>query len=57
MEQIAYDLKESSASSKLSVSLLRRAIKAGKLKVTRVGRRIVVPCENLKTFVQSGWTK
>jgi excisionase family DNA binding protein len=57
MEQIAYDLKESSVSSKLSVSLLRRAIKAGKLKVTRVGRRIVIPCENLKQFVQSGWTK
>lgn len=57
MEQIAYDLKESSAVSKLSISVLRRAIKAGKLKVTRVGRRIVIPCESLKTFVQNGWTK
>lgn len=57
MEQLAYDLKESSEVSKISVSVLRRAIKDGKLKATRIGRRIVIPCENLKKFVQLGWTK
>jgi hypothetical protein len=57
MDQLAYDLKEGAAVSKISISVLRRAIRAGKLKVSRVGRRIVIPCENLKQFVQSGWTK
>lgn len=57
MDQLAYDLKEGSSVSKLSVSVLRRAIKAGKLKATRVGRRIVIPCDSLKRFLQTGWTK
>jgi len=57
MEQMAFDLKEGSQVSKISVSLLRRAIKAGKLRVTRIGRRIVIPSENLKKFVQEGWSR
>jgi excisionase family DNA binding protein len=57
MDAIAYDLKEGAALSKISVSVLRRAIKVGKLKATRIGRRIIIPSENLKKFVQEGWTK
>lgn len=57
MDPLAYDLREGAAVSKISVSVLRRAIRAGKLKVSRVGRRIVIPAENLRRFVHEGWAK
>ncbi|HMI50692.1 MAG TPA: helix-turn-helix domain-containing protein [Candidatus Saccharimonadales bacterium] len=55
--RIAYDLKEGSVASKISISMLRRAIREGKLKASRVGRRVIIPSENLKKFIQEGWLK
>jgi excisionase family DNA binding protein len=57
MDRIAYDLKEGSVATKISISMLRRAIKEGKLKTSKVGRRVVIPTENLKKFIQEGWSK
>jgi hypothetical protein len=57
MDPLAYDVKEGAEASKVSVTELRRAIRAGKLKVSRIGRRIVIPAENLRRFVREGWAK
>ena len=53
MEPLAVDLREASRLTSLSVRTLRRYAQTGRLPVVRVGRRILVPLESLRTLVRS----
>jgi excisionase family DNA binding protein len=54
MEKLSVSLAEAETLTSVSRFTLRRQIKRGVLKVTRVGRRIVIPLAELKKLVCSG---
>ena len=51
MERIAVSLTEAEKMTSLSRFTLRRQIKCGALKATRVGRRLVIPISELEKLV------
>ncbi len=53
-QQEVMSVKEAAEHSRLSVSCVRSAIKTGKLKVTRVGRRVLIHREALDRFLRGG---
>jgi excisionase family DNA binding protein len=55
LPHLAYDLTEASVVAGVSVTTLRRAIRDDHLKVTRIGTRIIIPVENLRTFTAQDW--
>ncbi len=54
MEPLAVDLSEASRLTSLSVRTLRRYVRMGRLKVVRVGRRVLVPIGSLKELLKVG---
>lgn len=54
MEPLAIDVKEAARLSSLSVFTIRRYIKRGLLKATRVGRRVIVPVSSVELLVRQG---
>jgi excisionase family DNA binding protein len=52
MEPIAVDVKEAARLTSLSVRSIRRYIALGRLRVTRVGRRVLVPLASLRQMVR-----
>ena len=54
MEPLAVDLKQAAALVSVSVHTLRRYVRQGKLRSTRIGRRVVVPLSELRLMVESG---
>lgn len=52
MEQLGLTVPEAVERSRIGRDELYRAIKAGELKVVRIGRRIVVPVESLKRWLE-----
>lgn len=51
VEPLAVDIREAARLTSLSVRTLRRYVGLGRLRVVRVGRRILVPVESLKVLV------
>lgn len=54
MQPLAVDIREAARLTSLSVFTIRRHIKRGLLKATRVGRRVIVPMESLEKLIQEG---
>lgn len=52
MEPIAVDVKEAARLTSLSVRSIRRYIGLGRLRVTRVGRRVLVSLASLRQLFQ-----
>jgi excisionase family DNA binding protein len=52
MEPLAVDLREAARLTSLSVRTLRRYVRIGRLRVVRVGRRILVPIDSLKALLK-----
>ncbi len=52
MEKIGVSLDEAAKLTSVSAFTLRRQIKAGKLKVARVGRRLVIPVSELEKLLK-----
>ena len=55
VQKLGYTVKESAAMSGVSSKTIERAAAAGALKVTRFGRRVIVPVAELERFVRDGW--
>ena len=53
MAQIAYSLDEASRTTSISVSELKRAIRAGHLKAKKLGHRVIITHEDLTEFISS----
>lgn len=54
--KMAYEFKEASFTTGLSVPLLRQLARDGKLKVARVGRRVLIPASELERLTKPGAT-
>jgi Helix-turn-helix domain len=54
MTKLSVSLHEAEAISGLSSVTLRRMAKRGKLKVARIGRRIVIPMRELEKLLRPG---
>lgn len=52
-EKLAYSVAEVAEQTTLSKAYLRNEIKAGRLKVKRFGRRILILNKDLMTFLQN----
>jgi excisionase family DNA binding protein len=52
--RLAVSLEDACVMTALSIWTIRKAIKSGQLKVTRVGRRVLVPMRELERFVEAG---
>ena len=52
MEPLAVDLKQAAALVSVSVHTLRRYVRQGKLRGTRIGRRVVIPLAELRRIVE-----
>lgn len=52
VERMAFDLPAAAAAVGLSVSGLRELIAAGKLRATRVGRRVLIRRESLQDLLE-----
>jgi len=52
VEKIGVSLDEAAKLTSVSAFTLRRQIKAGKLKVARVGRRLVIPVSELEKLLK-----
>jgi hypothetical protein len=52
--KIAFSLKQASFETSLSVPQLRNEIKKGNLKVSRIGRRIIIRRESLEEYLKNG---
>jgi excisionase family DNA binding protein len=52
--RISYSLVEASELTSLSVFTLKRQIRRGNLVASRIGRRVVIPAEELEKFVRAG---
>ena len=50
--KLVYDLKETASLLRVSVSTVRRAIKRGDLRPTRIGKRVLVTHENIVKFLR-----
>lgn len=53
---MAYSVEEISSQTTLSKAFLRNEIRAGRLKVKRIGRRVLILHEDLKAFLNNGET-
>ena len=53
-EKLAYSVDEAAAQTSLSKSHLRNEIRAGNLKVRKIGRRILVLNEDLQAYLRQG---
>ena len=51
MEPLAVDVREASRLTSLSVRTIRRYIAGGRLRATRLGRRVVVPLNALRALI------
>jgi excisionase family DNA binding protein len=51
MVRLAVTLAEACSMTSLSIWTIRKAIKSGQLKTTKVGRRVLVPMRELERFV------
>jgi excisionase family DNA binding protein len=51
---LVYTLNESSRGMKISLSTTKRLISEGKLRVIRVGRRVLIRREDLEEFLRTG---
>jgi len=54
MEPLAVDLRQAAALVSVSVYTIRRYVRQGKLRSTRIGRRVVVPLSELRLMMESG---
>lgn len=54
MEPFGVNVKEAARLTSLSVHTIRAYCNSGKLAATRVGRRVVIPVENLSRLVRHG---
>jgi excisionase family DNA binding protein len=52
--KLAYSVEEASERTSLSKAYLRLEIGAGRLKVKRFGRRVLILSEDLQSYLQSG---
>ena len=52
MEPLAVDCREAARLTSLSIHTIRLYVNTGKLPATRVGRRVVIPVENLQRLVR-----
>ena len=50
-EKLAYSLPEAANATTLSVSLLRKHIRTGALKATKIGRRTLILAQDLATYL------
>lgn len=53
-DKIAYSIKEACAASSLGRTTIYSHIAAGRLRVTRIGGRTVIPAESLQALVGGG---
>lgn len=53
MEPLAVDVHEAARLTSLSARTIRRHIRLGRLRVVRVGRRLLVPMESLRALLGS----
>ena len=51
MDPLAVDIREAARLTSLSTFTIRRYIRRGHLKATRVGRRVIIPINELRTLV------
>jgi excisionase family DNA binding protein len=51
MEPLAVDIREAGRLTSLSPRTIRRYIKSGQIRATRLGRRVLVPLEALRGLV------
>ena len=51
---MSFDVSTAAKITGLSEHTLRRYVRAGWLKVTRCGRRVLIPAENLEKLVHEG---
>lgn len=51
VERLAYSIRDAQAASGLGRSTLKELIRNKRLRVTRVGRRILIPAEELRRLV------
>ncbi len=54
VERVAYSIPEASIAANLSESYLWEEIKAGRLIVSRIGRRTLIPADRLRDFIRAG---
>ncbi|MFY9586738.1 MAG: helix-turn-helix domain-containing protein [Actinomycetota bacterium] len=52
MEQLAWTVQETMERTRIGRNELYRAINAGELKVVKIGRRIVIPVESVKRWLE-----
>ena len=53
-EKLAYSVDEVSEQTSISKSYLRNAIRDGRLKVSRIGRRVIIRHDALEEFLKQG---
>ena len=51
MEPLAVDVREAARLTSLSTFTIRRAVKRGRLRAVRVGRRVLIPVTELEQLV------
>ena len=56
MERLCYSLTEASELTSLSVFSIKRQIRRGNLRVSRIGRRVVITAADLERFIRTGTT-
>jgi excisionase family DNA binding protein len=56
-ERLAYSIEEISKKTSLSKAFLRNEVKAGRLVVSRFGRRVLILQENLDAYLKKGSAK
>ncbi len=54
MEPLAVDVNTAARMTSLSPHTIRLYVRTGKLRVSRAGRRILIPVESLTKLVQEG---
>jgi excisionase family DNA binding protein len=54
MLRLAVTLEDACTMTSLSIWTIRKEIKCGRLKVTKLGRRVLVPMCELERFVKEG---
>ncbi len=57
MEQISVSLRQAEQMTSISRFTLRRQIKRGVLRATRVGRRLVIPITELRKLIEPEGTR
>jgi len=56
-DKIAYSVEECAALTSISKPMLRKEIKAGRLKVKRAGRRVLILKSDFMDYLNSGETE